>query len=198
MDEYQKIIDKLHSPRRRVKNYDELSSQYVKQIEAFEMKVYSAPLIGCGAGLILFASALKSANIPNAVYAGLLPGIWCFFIGVSAAIVGGVFYIFNMSAWKDEQIIKSSAQNSFLSLYDNFSKYRLTEQFRELREFPKHTVAEFDHIISLSKKAELYSIKGQYWLTRARWLIVASGILFFIGVLLPLGFITFGSNFLWQ
>lgn len=190
MDRVNELIEKLHHPVKTEHNYRERAVDFSKTIESFEMKVFSAPLIGCGAGLILFASVFKAPVAESPIYPGIIFGLWCFFLGVCSALTGGMFYIFNMYQWKEEQILLGNAQNMFLSIYDKFGTARSSSSHKKPNDFLPHTLNQFQKIIEYENKAKKAGKRGQRWVIFARVCIIFSASLFFIGVLIPLVLLT--------
>lgn len=192
MDKYDKILSNLNDQVLRSNNHSEVAGNYTKIIEAFEMKIYSAPLIGCGAGLILYASAFRTTDINKDVYVGLLFGSWFFFLGVCLAVLGGVSYIQNMSNWKDESIDRNNSQNIFIDLHKSLNEERKAGKKLKLLNFTQSAIGRFDEMLTLDKSAERHAVLGGRWVILARTLIFFSGLFFVVGVSIPLTILSLG------
>ena len=196
MDEVERIITRLHATKIDVQNFKELSENYNKEIEVFERKVFSAPLIGCGAGLVLFATAFKSNEINPLIVSALLPSLWFFFFGVLFSVITGLFYIFNMSNWRDENIISNNVQNSFITFHKSFSGPRGSNEYRKIEDFNSSEKSELLKMASQLKEVKNHNKWGQRWVVGARIMIMLSSACFIIGVVIPLVIASVNSKFI--
>ena len=187
--EREDFIKLLNAPIHATSNFDELAKEYSLIERDFEKKVYTAPLIGCGAGLILFASALVSNKIDADSYYLVIPSLWLFFLGVVCAIFGGIFYIWNLSAWGNENTERNNIQNIYKDIHPKIHKNKHT--FIEYEMFSAVSKIQIDRAVTIMQRVKNLSKKGKICLFFARLFIVLSGFLFFLGVFIPLYNITF-------
>lgn len=187
--EKEDFIKLLNLPIFTTTNFSELAEEYAQIEREFEKKVYSAPLIGCGAGLILFTSGLTSNKIGIDNYYLVIPSLWAFFLGVVFAVLAGMFYIWNVSKWNSEYTHRGNAQNIYKDIHPKMPKNKKSPI--EYDSFDAVTKIQIDQAANTLKSANKLAKRGQLYLIVARCLIVLSAISFCIGVFVPLYKITF-------
>jgi len=182
--EKEDFIKLLNLPIFTTTDFSELAEQYSLIEREFEKKVYSAPLIGCGAGLILFTSGLTSSKIGIDNYYLIIPSLWAFFFGVVFAVIAGMFYIWNVSKWNNEYINRGNAQNIYKDIHPKMPTSKKVPIGYD--SFDAVTKVQIDLAAKALASANKLAKKGQLYLIIARCLIVLSALSFCTGVFVPL------------
>lgn len=182
----QDFISRLLSPIRTESNHRAIADKLGTLESEYEKKVYNAPLIGNGAGMILFASSITSGKMPAEFLPMVIPSIWCFFLGVIASVLAGVFYIRNLSHWCRERIELGNSQDKYLDIYDSMRRFGFIAGKSASFDFSSATNGQIDTALYEIEEANRFAKRGARSLLIARVLIVFSGLLFVGAISIPL------------
>jgi len=191
------IIKQLKNPTRWEENFRELAVGIHQSHIEYEKKVFTAPLIGCGAGLILYSTALVKSDFSNLIVSNLIPGLWSFFLGVILSILAMTLYAIHLAKESEELICKGNAQNSFLDIRDKLWKNHRDKVDSISTNFDPSIEKSILNIINWHIEAKKLNKGSNRALKYSRIFILTSASLFILGVLIPLTILTFQTEFIW-
>lgn len=196
---HEDILKALNSNIRTEDSFRKDAEDLDKQELDYEKRVFTAPLIGCGAGLILLASSIGSGKIPSEMIAVLLPSLWVFFFGLVLSILAGLCYFLHIVFCIDAKRKQGNAQQIVLDKYDNIRQITREKGDAQINYVvSKDDLVLFDKAIKYHEKVpSLLKLAGSC-LIAARILVLVSALLFIAGVTIPLTLLSLQYDFFWK
>ncbi|MEP6343261.1 MAG: hypothetical protein ABJ275_08095 [Maricaulaceae bacterium] len=195
METEEQIIKNLKSNVRKEGNYAPLIESYSQQIIDFEKRVFVAPLVGNGGGLVLIASGLINSEYNEEIVFFTLISLWSFFFGILVVFLSGMIFIKSLYNWKESYTCKRNSQDEFLSIRDNFHKNLRDNGCNNTANVSNKIINEqyskqYPSIISNFSKYKRLLEKGNRLVKWGRFFSYLSCLFFIIGVFVPLLLLT--------
>lgn len=193
------IISALTADIRTEDSFRKDAEDLDKQELDYEKRVFTAPLIGCGAGLILLASSIGSGKLTQEITALVVPSLWAFFLGVILSVLAGLCYFLHIVLSSDAKRKQGNAQQIVLDKYDAIRRLNPDTSSGQINYVPSASdLVLFDKAVDFHKTVPSLQTLARRCLITARVLVLISAFLFIIGVAIPLTLLSLQYNFIWE
>jgi len=196
MQNREEIFQSLKSSVKSQTDFHDLADTLQKEGIGHEKKLFYAPLVGSGAGLLLSANAVVGADFSVEILSAVLPSIWLFFLSVVASIISALLYIKELQYSYNYNLCKGNAENSYMNLRGRLKLFEPTHANTTIDSISEEDLLLFDRIVEFETSAtEHFNASKKKSVLSKMMFRLASGF-FVLAIVIPLIVLSLKTEFI--